>query len=114
MTCQYRCGNARAHPAPNSSNNPYFGDLVSGELSRRGLLRAGALGALVVGAGAVASGTGSGIAEAAVPAGAGGASPRRAQVPPSHPPWSGCLTGTTRVTVGKGRHGTLAPNWKWS
>jgi len=55
MTCQYRCGNACAHPEPNTSGNPYFGDLVNGVLSRRGLLRAGALGALVVGAGSVAA-----------------------------------------------------------
>ncbi|MBC9001739.1 PhoX family protein [Micromonospora aurantiaca (nom. illeg.)] len=50
MTCQYRCGNACSHPAPNTSGNPYFGDIAS-EVSRRGLLRAGALGALVVGVG---------------------------------------------------------------
>ncbi|HEV7824408.1 MAG TPA: PhoX family phosphatase [Mycobacteriales bacterium] len=49
MTCQYRCGNACAHPAPNTSANPYFGDLVDAQLSRRGLLRLGAAGALVAG-----------------------------------------------------------------
>lgn len=34
MTCQYRCGNACSHPAPNTSDNPYFGDIAS-EVSRR-------------------------------------------------------------------------------
>ncbi|GAB7042104.1 PhoX family protein [Catenuloplanes niger JCM 9533] len=64
MTCRYRCGNACAHAAPNGSGNPYFGDLVA---SRRTLFRAGAAGALVLGAGgapgpagaAPAGGTGS-------------------------------------------------------
>ncbi|MFC7621511.1 PhoX family protein [Microlunatus sp. GCM10028923] len=50
MTCLYRCGNACAHPAPNESDNPYFGDLVQAEVSRRGLLKAAAIGAMVVGA----------------------------------------------------------------
>jgi secreted PhoX family phosphatase len=49
MTCMYRCGNACAHPAPNESDNPYFGDLVQAEVSRRGLLKAAAFGAVVVG-----------------------------------------------------------------
>lgn len=54
MTCLYRCGNACAHDAPNTSDNPYFGDVVSGIVSRRGMLKAGAV--LAVGAGAVALG----------------------------------------------------------
>jgi secreted PhoX family phosphatase len=52
MTCMYRCGNACAHPAPNTSGNPYFGDMVDEQartLSRRGLLRLGAAGALTAG-----------------------------------------------------------------
>jgi secreted PhoX family phosphatase len=49
MTCTYRCGNACAHPAPNTSDNSYFGDLVDAQLSRRGLLRLGAAGAIVAG-----------------------------------------------------------------
>lgn len=52
MTCLYRCGNACAHPAPNSSGNEYFGDAVKAEVSRRGIFKAGAVGALVIGAGA--------------------------------------------------------------
>ncbi|MFC9976788.1 PhoX family protein [Spirillospora sp. NPDC127200] len=57
MTCLYRCGNACDHPVPNTSGNAYFGDIVAERVSRRGVLRAGALGALVAGAGAAASGT---------------------------------------------------------
>ncbi|WP_433007927.1 PhoX family protein [Kribbella sp. CA-294648] len=53
MTCLYRCGNACAHPAPNSSDNAYFGDAVTAEVSRRGIFKAGAAGALVIGASAV-------------------------------------------------------------
>ncbi|MFC0097973.1 PhoX family phosphatase [Micromonospora marina] len=68
MTCQYRCGNACSHPAPNTSDNPYFGD-IAGEVSRRGLLRAGALGALVVGAaGTIGATAGGEAAQAAAPA----------------------------------------------
>ena len=47
MTCLYRCGNACDHPVPNESGNPYFGDVVDAEVSRRGVVRAGAVGALV-------------------------------------------------------------------
>ncbi|MEU6644954.1 PhoX family phosphatase [Saccharomonospora sp. NPDC046836] len=43
VTCEYRCGNACAHPAPNTSDNEYFGDVVRNMLSRRGALRAGAV-----------------------------------------------------------------------
>lgn len=42
MTCRYRCNNACAHPEPNESENHYFGDIVRAELSRRGMIRAGA------------------------------------------------------------------------
>ncbi|GII57772.1 hypothetical protein Pth03_61610 [Planotetraspora thailandica] len=51
MTCQFRCGNACAHDVPNTSDNPYFGDILSAVFSRRGALRAGALGTLVATAG---------------------------------------------------------------
>ncbi|NUW32298.1 PhoX family phosphatase [Nonomuraea sp. SMC257] len=51
MTCQFRCGNACAHEVGNASGNAYFGDVVAEALTRRGVLRTGALGALVVGAG---------------------------------------------------------------
>jgi secreted PhoX family phosphatase len=51
MTCLYRCGNACDHPVPNESDNPYLGDVVSAEMSRRGVVRAGAVGAMVLGFG---------------------------------------------------------------
>ncbi|MBW6440286.1 PhoX family phosphatase [Actinoplanes hulinensis] len=49
MTCLYRCGNACDHPVPNESANPYLGDVVNAEMSRRGVVRAGAVGAMVLG-----------------------------------------------------------------
>ncbi|TDD08712.1 PhoX family phosphatase [Nonomuraea deserti] len=52
LTCQFRCGNACAHEVANTTGNAYFGDVVKEALSRRGVLRAGALGALVAGVGA--------------------------------------------------------------
>ena len=56
MTCLYRCGNACDHPVPNESANPYLGHVVSNGVTRRGLVRAGAGGARVLGiGGAVAS-----------------------------------------------------------
>jgi secreted PhoX family phosphatase len=39
VTCEYRCGDACFHDVPNTSDNPYFGDLVS----RRTALKAGAV-----------------------------------------------------------------------
>ncbi|MEV0385974.1 PhoX family phosphatase [Nonomuraea sp. NPDC050643] len=51
LTCQFRCGNACAHDVANTTSNAYFGDVVKEALSRRGVLRAGALGALVAGVG---------------------------------------------------------------
>ncbi|MBA2769416.1 MAG: PhoX family phosphatase [Sporichthyaceae bacterium] len=55
QTCLYRCGNACDHPVPNTSGNPYFGDILAESISRRGILKAGALTGLVVGAGGLAS-----------------------------------------------------------
>ena len=54
MTCRYRCGNACDHDAPNTSDNPYFGDLLDAAVSRRGVFQAGVAGAasaIVVSAG---------------------------------------------------------------
>ncbi|MEV6240314.1 PhoX family phosphatase [Lentzea sp. NPDC051838] len=53
VTCEFRCGNACAHEAPNTSQNAYFGDVVKDVVSRRGMLKAGAVFA-VAGAGAAA------------------------------------------------------------
>jgi secreted PhoX family phosphatase len=51
LTCRFRCGDACAHDVPNAGGNRYFGDVVAEVVSRRGVLRAGATGAFVVGAG---------------------------------------------------------------
>ncbi|GGP38893.1 PhoX family protein [Saccharothrix coeruleofusca] len=42
VTCRYRCGDACFHAVPNTSANPYFGDL----LSRRAALTAGVVAAI--------------------------------------------------------------------
>jgi uncharacterized protein len=67
MTCMYRCGNACDHPVPNESGNEYFGDLVSGEVSRRGVMRAGAIGAVVLGLSGAAAATATPAMAAPVP-----------------------------------------------
>ncbi|MBU3749722.1 MAG: PhoX family phosphatase [Mycobacterium sp.] len=54
ITCRYRCGNACAHAAPNTSDNEYFGDIVAGigaALPRRSLLKAAGVTVLAVSAG---------------------------------------------------------------
>ena len=51
LTCIYRCGNACAHPAPNTSDNTYFGDMAASAVSRRGVLGAGGAGAFVLAVG---------------------------------------------------------------
>nr|WP_198428734.1 PhoX family phosphatase [Nocardia bovistercoris] len=50
VTCAYKCGNACFHEAPNTSENTYFGDIVS-SLNRRGLIKGGAAAVLAVGVG---------------------------------------------------------------
>ena len=50
ITCRNRCGDACAKPAPNSSDNEYFGDIVA-SMSRRSALRMGGVAVLAVGAG---------------------------------------------------------------
>ncbi|MBB1242943.1 PhoX family phosphatase [Streptomyces durbertensis] len=64
MTCHYRCGDACFQEVPNKSDNPYFGDMVDEALSRRSMLRAGAV-ATVAAAGAAALGGSSAPAFAA-------------------------------------------------
>ena len=67
MTCLYRCGNACDHPVPNESGNAYLGDVVTAALSRRGVLRAGTAGALVLGVGGVSVAADDAPAAAAAP-----------------------------------------------
>jgi secreted PhoX family phosphatase len=61
ITCLYRCGNACAHDAPNTSDNTYFADVVADVVNRRTMLKAGAVIA-VAGAGMAAVGTGTAAA----------------------------------------------------
>ncbi|MER6989289.1 PhoX family phosphatase [Saccharopolyspora hirsuta] len=82
VTCKYRCGNACAHEAPNTSDNSYFGDIVEGVLSRRNALKASGAFALAVGGAAALSGT----AAAAAPA-------------PLRGPGSGSIPGTDFTPV---------------
>ncbi|MFC6018674.1 PhoX family protein [Plantactinospora solaniradicis] len=97
MTCIYRCGNACSHPVPNESDNPYFGDVVNAEVTRRGVVRAGAVGALVLGFGGAAAGALVGSPALAAPAGpAGGSGPVVPEVdsftPARHGAGNGALT----------------------
>ncbi|HEV7628353.1 MAG TPA: alkaline phosphatase PhoX, partial [Streptomyces sp.] len=57
MTCRYRCGDACFHEAPNTSGNEYAGDIIAGALSRRTMLRAGAVAGVVAVAGTGACST---------------------------------------------------------
>ncbi|MBA0052665.1 PhoX family protein [Streptomyces sp. AJS327] len=67
MTCRYRCGDACSHEAPNTSDNAYLGDVVARAMSRRTMLRAGAVIGVAAGASAVGGPLGGGTAHAAPP-----------------------------------------------
>lgn len=64
ITCQYKCGNACAHDVPNDSSGEYFGDIVRGAVTRRGVLRGSAAAVLAVGAGSVLAACSDGTATA--------------------------------------------------
>jgi uncharacterized protein len=68
VTCEYRCGSACAHPAPNTSGNDYFGDVAKDVLSRRGAFRAGAVMAAAAGGFAALSGSATASPRPAAPA----------------------------------------------
>lgn len=53
VTCRYKCGDACSQPAPNTSDNEYFGDIVRQAMSRRSVLRAAGVTVLAVGGGTV-------------------------------------------------------------
>ncbi|MEU8348674.1 PhoX family phosphatase [Streptomyces sp. NPDC048845] len=71
LTCRYRCGDACFHEVPNTSDNAYAGDVIAAALSRRSVLRAGAVVTVASAAGATAFGQAP-AAEAAPVAGRGG------------------------------------------
>ncbi len=74
LTCRFRCGDACFHPAPNTSDNPYVGDVIAGALSRRSVMRAAAV---VTVAGAAGAGVGLASPAAAAEKGTGGAGRHR-------------------------------------
>lgn len=73
LTCRYRCGDACAHDAPNVSDNQTFADVMADAISRRGVLRAGAvLGTVAaVGSGIATTPVAAGVPSRRVPAGHG-------------------------------------------
>ncbi|MDI6100963.1 PhoX family phosphatase [Actinoplanes sp. NEAU-A12] len=114
MTCLYRCGNACDHPVPNESANPYIGDVVNAEMTRRGVVRAGAVGAMVLGFG------GSALAAAAPAAAAPAAGPLGHPGPGHHhqPQKAGRLTFDTvppntldQVTIPAGYRSSVVIRW---
>ena len=50
LTCRYKCGDACFHEVPNTSTGEYFGDVVKTAMSRRGILKGGAMAVVAVGA----------------------------------------------------------------
>ncbi|KAK1181058.1 PhoX family phosphatase [Streptomyces sp. NBS 14/10] len=72
LTCRYRCGDACFHEVPNTSDNAYIGDVIAGALSRRSVLRAGAVVSVAAAAGVTAVGR---APEAAAAEGAAAATP---------------------------------------
>jgi len=77
VTCRYKCGDACSKPAPNTSDNEYFGDIVKA-VSRRSMLQAGGIAVLAVGAGSALAACGQGEQPAATPT----SSPAPAEPPP--------------------------------
>ncbi|GAB91934.1 putative phosphatase [Gordonia rhizosphera NBRC 16068] len=50
VTCQYKCGEACRHEPGNTSDNPYFRDVLRADVSRRAVLRSSAGAAVAIGA----------------------------------------------------------------
>ncbi|MGY1580879.1 PhoX family protein [Streptomyces sp. MN13] len=58
LTCRFRCGDACFHEVPNTTANPYVGDVIASALSRRSVMRAAAVVTATAAAGAaVVAGT---------------------------------------------------------
>ncbi|GAA4436428.1 PhoX family phosphatase [Actinokineospora soli] len=102
VTCEYRCGNACSHDAPNTSDNEYFGDVVRSAVSRRGMLKAGA----VLGV------AGAGIAGlAALPAAAGPTGAPGRPVPKGLDSAPGAPNTADAVTVPEGYRSDIVIRW---
>ncbi|MGK3937138.1 PhoX family protein [Streptomyces caeruleatus] len=71
LTCRFRCGDACFHPAPNTSANPYVGDVIATALSRRSMMRAAAVVTVAAAAGTAGTVVTAPSAEAAPQAAAG-------------------------------------------
>ncbi|MFE6361615.1 PhoX family protein [Streptomyces sp. NPDC057806] len=65
MTCRFRCGDACFHEVPNTTANPYVGDVIAGALSRRSVMRAAAVVTAAAAAGTAATVAAAPAAEAA-------------------------------------------------
>ncbi|MFF6827692.1 alkaline phosphatase PhoX [Streptomyces longwoodensis] len=68
MTCRFRCGDACFHEVPNTSDNAYVGDVISGALSRRSMMRAAAVVTVATAAAGTVAGTVGAPAASAAPA----------------------------------------------
>jgi len=76
LTCRFRCGDACFHEVPNTTTNPYVGDVIATALSRRSVMRAAAVvtaTAAVGAAGAAAASPEASAAPARRPSAAKGA-----------------------------------------
>ena len=86
LTCRFRCGDACFHPVPNTSANPYVGDVIATALSRRSMMRAAAVvtvAAAAGSAGAVVAAPSAEAAERGGPKGRGARGLRFAPVAPN-------------------------------
>ncbi|WP_282701101.1 PhoX family protein [Streptomyces sp. CC219B] len=65
LTCRFRCGDACFHEVPNTTANPYVGDVIAGALSRRSMMRAAAVVTVATAAGTAGAAAGAPSAQAA-------------------------------------------------
>ena len=102
VTCFYKCGNACDSAIPNQSDNPTFADVVQTAFSRRSMLKAAGVGALVVAAGPLAP---SPAAAHQRPPGARGSAGWRADLPAGRPEPAG------RAGDGEGYRYSVVMRW---
>ncbi|QPP07778.1 PhoX family phosphatase [Streptomyces bathyalis] len=105
MTCRYRCGDACFHEAPNTSGNEYAGDLIARALSRRSVLRAGAVAGVVAAAGTGACSSDSAGAVSAADGKAKGKPAKGLRFTPVEP------NTDDKVTVPKGYEQNIVIRW---
>ncbi|SCK16566.1 PhoX family phosphatase [Streptomyces sp. WMMB 322] len=105
MTCRYRCGDACFHEAPNTSGNEYAGDVIARALSRRSVLRAGAVAGVVAAAGTGACSSDSAGAVSAADAEAKGKPAKGLRFTPVEP------NTDDKVTVPDGYEQNIVIRW---